>query len=1069
MRKLLNEYFLKGNSGYNSIELAYDGHRWVNNKRENVHTYIVFSPSQAKSAEVATYDDNGELIPLSKRFDSKQDDIRYYVSVEPQVAQVNTVLDQEKPTMQERIQKVKDGVGNAWLNGQIEVTNAQAGIEHEASVLGGDLKPEVHRARAASAAAINALTVAQRSYDNTQRVGDSLADIFEPVFKEGQEYTQEFYNYLYHYHNIDRMGLEAKAQAEISALLKADAKLKELVERKTISEMTRKRLLNKTDNGKRYLALLEVKNKPVFGETVKATESKAEVDALEKAHPEFKKIAEKVWKFSRNNIQYRLDAGLITQELADQLLKQYPHYVPTYREQDVVGTAGVSRLNKGVRVKQTIKKAVGSNADLADISMSLTKQTMDIYRAAAVNDVAVKLHDLAMGGKSNNIMLLEEKTETVTEDTEYGKELPKGEVAFYKDGKQYVMAVSNPIRIGFESFTSSETGLIENAFSYINNAFKTGVTSANPLFLIRNFARDLQEALFYTHYGMGKFGVTMARAAKIMATKGELWQRYLAMGGLQSGIVTRERGVYDARSKAQKILAKPWNAMQAANEFIEQIPRFAEFILAIENGKSDAQALLESADVTTNFSRGGKLAKKLNRTVMPFLNPSIQGFSKLWRTAFGKKTARQWTHLIVKSLAVGLSVGMFNDLINGDDEDYENLNTRDKENYYIFPLGDGKFIKIPKGRVVAALGTITSRFKSAAEGEEDWYEGWLESVGDMVTPVGQMSRFIWSPFTDARTNTTWYGGQIESQSMQNLAVKDRYDEGTSSIAIWIGQNLNVSPKKVHYVLDQYTGVIGDIVLPATTEKAERDMFSAAFTIDGVTSNRISTDFYNMKDEMMYAKNGGDMYADMVYSYLNKVSGDVSDMYKQKREIQSNTKLSNKEKLEQTNVIQALINTTMQSAMLNAEQFEQILLNMGYADSIAAIIKSKAYNGMDEETQAKVAKRFKDYSYAMAMSKLTGEKTEPKYYLYNSIGAENASIYLTEINDIEADKDKKGNVTTTRKEKVHKYIESLKLSKEQKYILMYLAGYTPTEGGKKYVENYLRKNGFTAKELEKLWD
>jgi hypothetical protein len=274
---------------------------------------------------------------------------------------------------------------------------------------------------------------------------------------------------------------------------------------------------------------------------------------------------------------------------------------------------------------------------------------------------------------------------------------------------------------------------------------------------------------------------------------------------------------------------------------------------------------------------------------------------------------------------------------------------------------------------------------------------------------------------------------------------------------------------VHYVIDQYSGVIGDIILPLTTEKAERGMISSAFTIDGVTSNRISTDFYDMKDEMMYAKNSGDMYADMVYSYLNKVSSEVSDMYQQKREIQSNSKLSNKEKLEQTKVIQALINTTMQSAMVSAEQFEQILIDMGYTDSIQAILKSKAYNNMDEEMQTKVAKKFKDYSYAMAMSTLTGEKTDAKYYLYNSIGAEDISIYLTEISGITADKDKKGNVTTTRKEKVHKYIEHLKLSKEQKYILMYLAGYTPTEEGKKYVEKYLSKNSFTAKELEKLWE
>lgn len=1042
-------------------KLGYDGIiAW--NKSEGTQA-VVFRSNQAK--------DIFNFKP------TKNEDIRYSVNVNqtPQATKINTInTPKQKLTNDEKIQAVKDKVGEKWLDLQIQTTNIHAGIEHEAKVLGGNLESEVHRARASSASAINALTNEQRDYSGKNRVGDSLADIFEPVFKEEPEYTQDFYNYLYHYHNTDRMGLEEKAQAEIDALLKADAKLKEIVERKNIGAQSRERLIKKTENGKRYLELLEVKNIPVMrnelGDIVTATESKAEIKVIEKAHPEFKAIAEKVWKYSRNNIQYRLDAGLITQELADLLLEKYPHYVPTYREKDVIGTAGVSRLTKGVRVKQTIKKAKGSDADLADISMSLTKQTLDVYRAAAINDVAVKLHDLAMGGKSDNVVLMEEKTEAVNEDTEYNEKLPDQEVAFYKDGKRYIMAVSKPINEGFKAFTSDDNyGGIEKLFEKANQAFKAGVTSLNPLFLIRNFARDMQEAYFYTQYGAIEFSKAIPRAIKIMAKKGDLWQRYLAAGGLQSGIVSRETGVYDSRSKTRKKLAKPLDAMEKANQFIEQIPRFAEFILAIEHGKSDAQALLESADVTTNFSRGGKLAKKLNRTVMPFLNPSIQGFSKLWRTAVGRKSIRQWTQLIVKSLVVGLAVGFFNDLINGDDEDYKNLNVRDKENYYIFPLGDGKFIKIPKGRVVAALGTITSRFKSAAEGDENWNEGWLQSVGDMVTPVGQMTRFIWSPFTDARTNTTWYGGEIEGKGLQNLAVKDRYDEGTSSIAIWMGKTFNISPKKVHYVIDQYSGVIGDIILPLTTEKAERGMISSAFTIDGVTSNRISTNFYDMKDEMMYAKNSGDMYADMVYSYLNKVSSEVSDMYQQKREIQSNSKLSNKEKLEQTKVIQALINTTMQSAMVSAEQFEQILIDMGYTDSIQAILKSKAYNNMDEETQTKVAKKFKDYSYAMAMSTLTGEKTDAKYYLYNSIGAEDISIYLTEISGITADKDKKGNVTTSRKEKVHKYIESLKLSKEQKYILMYLAGYTPTEEGKKYVEKYLRKNSFTAKELEKLWE
>ena len=41
---------------------------------------VVFDPSQIKSAEPITYDDNGEVIPLSKRFDRSNDDIRYSMS-----------------------------------------------------------------------------------------------------------------------------------------------------------------------------------------------------------------------------------------------------------------------------------------------------------------------------------------------------------------------------------------------------------------------------------------------------------------------------------------------------------------------------------------------------------------------------------------------------------------------------------------------------------------------------------------------------------------------------------------------------------------------------------------------------------------------------------------------------------------------------------------------------------------------------------------------------------------------------------------------------------------------------
>lgn len=81
LRGLLNDYFLSGKSGYDGIELEYDGHRWVNGKREDVHTYIAFDPKQAKSSDAITYDDNGDIIPISQRFNAEKKDIRYNLPV----------------------------------------------------------------------------------------------------------------------------------------------------------------------------------------------------------------------------------------------------------------------------------------------------------------------------------------------------------------------------------------------------------------------------------------------------------------------------------------------------------------------------------------------------------------------------------------------------------------------------------------------------------------------------------------------------------------------------------------------------------------------------------------------------------------------------------------------------------------------------------------------------------------------------------------------------------------------------------------------------------------------------
>ena len=68
--ELLRSFLI--NKGYDSIKYLneYEG-------KENDYSYAVFFSNQIKSADPITYDDNGNIIPLSKRFDSNNEDIRY--------------------------------------------------------------------------------------------------------------------------------------------------------------------------------------------------------------------------------------------------------------------------------------------------------------------------------------------------------------------------------------------------------------------------------------------------------------------------------------------------------------------------------------------------------------------------------------------------------------------------------------------------------------------------------------------------------------------------------------------------------------------------------------------------------------------------------------------------------------------------------------------------------------------------------------------------------------------------------------------------------------------------------
>lgn len=67
-------------------EAGFDG--VIRMEGEEVDEYIAFEPSQIKSAEAVTYDDNGNVIPLSERFNPENSDIRFSVRTDEQREQL---------------------------------------------------------------------------------------------------------------------------------------------------------------------------------------------------------------------------------------------------------------------------------------------------------------------------------------------------------------------------------------------------------------------------------------------------------------------------------------------------------------------------------------------------------------------------------------------------------------------------------------------------------------------------------------------------------------------------------------------------------------------------------------------------------------------------------------------------------------------------------------------------------------------------------------------------------------------------------------------------------------------
>jgi len=715
---------------------------------------------------------------------------------------------------------------------------------------------------------------------------------------------------------------------------------------RNVDHMTRVERLGKEYNG------VKVKNTSVFtkGQGVTADESRERIAEIENENPWVKEKAERLWEFSRQNLKMLLDAGIVSKDTYDYYQKATPHYIPIQR--NVEGGLGVQQLDPN----KADLKFKGSSEDILPLDHNLIAHTQKVYNTVAQN----KLHNEIMNTVGNLEEMTPDEMEDVFEasfnplsvDEKTGKRMYA-----YKNGKKFSMPVDDRL---YDSLAPlQKRGKEFKTLQNINNFRRNLITGWNPLFAITNMMKDLQDAVFNTKHPL-QFRLNYAEAWRQILGKGEFYKLYRSAGGGMNSYVDEfgkskdikadERGIYDILENINdKTLKKAWSGLIAVNKAIETAPRLAEFMVSLKNGSTLEQAMLDASEVTTNFKRGGDTAKYLNRNGMAFFNASLQGYRRQLRNIQDAKDGGvkgMLTFMAKAVLTSGFQLALLNHMMWKDDDDYEELSDYVKNNYYIVAkYGDGKFIRIPKGRISAFYQTVMKNTKLTLEGKVKLWDAMMDdltSFMDNIAPNNPWENFIAKPLIDAKNNKTWYGGDLVPSRLQDVPDSEQYDESTDELSKAIGRLskkvadatgadfLELSPKKINYVLDQYSGAIGDIVLPALTpaitQESKVPFVNAVldkFTTDPILKNQNVTDLYSLRDEVTKRANSLNATDEEKLSskYLYSISSEMGELYGKKREIQADTSLSTKEKFDKVREIQKQINELAKVGLANYDQID----------------------------------------------------------------------------------------------------------------------------------------------------
>lgn len=592
---------------------------------------------------------------------------------------------------------------------------------------------------------------------------------------------------------------------------------------------------------------------------VSTTAAKATVEQLgSKYEATFKELVE----FQNRGMQYMVDAGILTPEMAKAMAEMNKDYVPFYR----VMEEGVTQSpnNFSANVKNPFKQFKGSEKKIINPIESVFLNTMNNMMIAERNIAFVRFIEMVeqkpelypfinkVPGKVKGTKITPEELNSVFDGVlkpefadgltvfrRNGQLLSDTEIVIFRNGKREVWDVGPEIGGALKNLNGYQQSMLIKMLGVPTRLLRAGAT-LDPGFMIKNLERDALGAGIFSKSGFVPLLDNFVGVFHLLR-KDSIYKKWVSSGAMQSMFVSMDRtyfnkdvNAYLTKGTLRNVITNPLEILRAASEIFESSGRIGEFKktyykLKKEGNLTDRDILersgFESRDITVDFAKAGSYIQGLN-AISAFFNARLQGYAKI---ADAMKDRPVQTLTKVAAYIATPSILLW--MKNHDDPRYQALPEYQKDLFWVVITGDGtidepddyKVWLIPKPFELGLLfGTGTEKvldfmFQENAETPTEFLKEFGSDLTYGLVPIPDFAK----PAVEFFANKDLFTGRpIVPYGTEKMLPEFQYDLYTSPTMKELGGLIDTltmgygpqSPAKLQHVYESWTGTLGRYAL-----------------------------------------------------------------------------------------------------------------------------------------------------------------------------------------------------------------------------------------------------------------